>query len=209
MGKRKKRLLFDVLDDVVEERRKARGTPRPARPKATANRGAKRKKSGASTKSSGLQEIRITRDMGITIVVVMVAFVVCSYYSGLVHGRSGSGDDESPSLSRSGGAADASREDWGEHYAIQAYSESYGPYTIEQLGATFQDLQACLEDAGFSHIDVYDYPSRTEEGRGTLIMWVGRSEDRDGLEANATILRSLQFGDGCPFSSAYVTLFTD
>lgn len=208
MGKRKKRLLFDVLDDVAAENTRAVGPPKPSgrktgRPKAAPST---RKKKVAP---SAPPEIRITRDMGVTIVVVVLAFVCCAYYSGLVHGRGAGEGPENVNLSRSTQDDGVHRSQLDEHYAIRACMENYNRYTVGALSDTLADYVAWLEDAGYSHVDVYDYPHETEEGWGSFIVWVGRAADAQDLEAHAAALRSVRIGEDHPFSSAFVTLFTD
>lgn len=209
MGKRKKRLLFDVLDDVVEARQRAMGPIRPPGGARRAPAGASEKRAPLASGSGGPPEIRITRDMGITIVVVVLAFVGCAYYSGMVHGRSAGGDDGSKSLRRSAAGEELDRSRIGEHYAIQACMENYTRYTAAALGAAVEERVAALHDEGYFQVDVYDYPHETEEGWGTLVIWVGRAARRVDLEADAAILRTIQLGDSHPFAAAFVTLFRD
>ena len=208
MGKRKKRLLFDVLDDVSAENTREVGPPRPSGRKARSRKtpsGSRKKK----TTPVGPPEIRITRDMGVTIVVVVLAFVCCAYYSGLVHGRGAGEGPEDVNLSRATQDDGVDRSQLDEHYAIRACMENYNRYTVGALSDALAGYVAWLQDAGYSHIDVYDYPHETEEGWGSFIVWVGRADDAQDLEAHAAALRSVRIGEDHPFSSAFVTLFTD
>ena len=222
MSRRKKRILFDVLGDVAGVARTPRApkgdrrsTTESKRSSKTAGRGT-RKKPVADQENSGAAtatiiapggDVRLSYNLVGALAIVFCVFVGFAYYFGLVHGAA---EDEAKGQFRTALRSDSSsREDWGDHYAVRACSESYTAYTFDELCRVFREYENLLSNEGYDTFDTYDYEGKSGDGSGRIVVWVGRGRSTEELEELAEGLASIVYRGTRPFELAYPTLFKE
>ena len=185
MGKRKRRLLFDVVFDEDERAGSAEG----------------RGKNGDRSRGAD-GELRVTRSFAVVVALVFIVFVLLSYYVGSYHGERRSRDgDNLPvrGLERSSGGES---DDPSGAFAVKARTERYSRFTFEELVAEFVDQKKFLLDRGFRHVEVWNDPGEDRDS-GEVVLWVGATDDRESLRKVASELRRLVYRGTSPFETAF------
>ena len=218
--RRKKRLLFDVLDDVIEPRdrfdlgsrkkaKPARKEKRPKRREKADAAGPARKEResrprGAAPKSPPVEGgVQLSYGMLGAVLFVLLVVVGVSYKFGLTHGESGVLSNEERSLPRKKGALPSRDRP---HFSIQAVALSYSRASREACVGQAVDYVSFLRDRGYDDAVAMDMPDELNEQAGRVLVWVGQAGYRVDLREQAEKIRRLQYRGGNPFRDAYISL---
>jgi hypothetical protein len=211
---RKKRLLFDALDNVFEpadefDQPKPKKKPRSVKKKSTVRQSAKPKR----YKDTGLSpiqasEFKLSFEKAGAVGLVVLLLIAVAYWLGVSHGEDGILGEEPTKLSRETNSSNAVFDRSGNHFAIKAATLSYNEFTEKSAKKQAVEFLSLLWNEGYGDaIHSYnDDPSDPTQGQ--IILWVGRSDSRKRLARKAKSIRSLQSVHGTPFKRAYITLFS-
>lgn len=217
---RKKRLLFDVLDNVFE----------PAdefdKPKKSKERPTKKKKSKGVKKVPAKRvsrpksrnrnalpemepsEFKVSFEKAGAVALVVILLIAVSYWLGVSQGEGGILGEDPTKLSRETNSSNTVFDRSGNHYAVKAATLSYNEFTIKAAKAKAGEFISLLWNEGYGDA-IHSYNvDPTDPTQGQIIIWVGRSDTRKQLARQAKSIRSMQSVHGTPFKRAYITLFS-
>ena len=195
MGKRKKKLLFDVFGGIE-------GIENP--PKKL---GSLRRESKAAV---GVNDVKIPGRLLVLASGVFVVIVGVSYYFGSNHGeiRARKGDIALEShQDRQGGStpttAVAEVAPW---FAVKAAAKGYSRYTRSELERHMRACCRFLIDEGFEPVDLMEYEKDKKKGTGEFVLWVGNWTEKEASDQVAKKIRGLVMNKNHEFKTAYAAV---
>ncbi len=233
MTSRKKRLLFDVLDNVFEPAdefdrlpKNKKSRPKKKNPKKATKKASTKSKKKARAKtskpqdrlykshkikpeSSGNPELSLTLEKAGAIGFVVIVLIAAAYQLGLSHGDDGILGENSAPLSRDAKPGNSRFDRSVNHFAIKATTLPYSEFTIKSAKQQAREYLTLLWDAGYTDATHTYMVDPSEKGRGKIVIWLGHSKSKKPLKSMANKVRSLQSIEGAPFKRAYITLFSD